>query len=68
MDIDSSYKYSKIELKTKDSFGNINLKLFFNAKMLINGDFMIIEEEKEENKVWGLVLNLSTIIEYQVYK
>ncbi len=58
-------KYNSIKLQIKDSQSLMSLD-FNNSELIFSGDFLIINEFKEDNSIIGNIFNLNQIIKYKL--
>jgi len=57
--------YKTIKLQVKDSQSLISLD-FNNSELIFSGDFLIINQIKEDNSIIGNIFNLNEIIKYKL--
>ena len=58
-------KYKTIKLQIKDSQSLMSLD-FNNSEMIFSGDFLIINEFKEDDSIIGNIFDLNDIIKYKL--
>jgi len=58
-------KYKTIKLQVKDSQSLMSFD-FNNSEMIFSGDFLIINEFKDDDSIIGNIFNLNEIIKYKL--
>ena len=58
-------KYKTIKLQVKDSQSLMSFD-FNNSEMIFSGDFLIINEFKDDDSIIGNIFNLNDIIKYKL--